>query len=523
MRILQFTFNSRNYEIKKDTTRLHFLVNGRDASLNDKKLFYYIIKQLVPTHSLYTSSIVLNGKEYRIYKDFSKNIYEFYPFTEDYQTLNIIFNYQKDYMLQGLNDNQTFKRFIKIGKKIILITLTPLIILGAKNAYDSISSNNESISTADIEVELAQDLKENSINAFDSAGYIDNKTYTDSLGLYSDVDSSDNNETQNVVPSTIKNFNNVHVRAVLEEALSKNPTLKPEEKDVFLKLEGFITDNLDRIDLDWYANLLATKRIDYINNRNYMASAKNFADNHIEIYNATSISEVDSSIITHELLHDFERQNKPYWDDNIFFAETADVLFNNDYFNENDGTLYDQSYNININHMYALIEIIGPTPIKNYFFSGDITYIKNALLEIIPDEEKATVLIELLNQLTKTTSTMYQNFSVETLLRSINYLLGNYYEVKYNRPITSDILMLTLIGNIDNKDLCSLYGYTPVDINPVYYQLNNIKYYFNSYNHSENSFSFSIVTSVGLTGKMNYTSISISDENRYLDTLQDTR
>lgn len=118
---------------------------------------------------------------------------------------------------------------------------------------------------------------------------------------------------------------------------------------------------------------------------------------------------------------------------------------------------------------------------------------------------------------------MYQNFSVETLLRSINYLLGNYYEVKYNRPITSDILMLTLIGNIDNKDLFSLYGYTPVDINPVYYQLNNIKYYFNSYNHSENSFSFSIVTSVGLTGKMNYTSISISDENRYLDTLQDTR
>lgn len=539
MRILQFNFNSKNYEIKKDNTGLHFLVNSKDASLNDKKLFYHIIKQLIPEYSTYTSSIGLNGREYKIYKDFSKNIYEFYPFTEDYPTLNTIFNNQKDYALYGLNDNQAFKRLVKVGKKIFFITLTPLIILSATTAYNSISSNNENISTTDIKTRLEQDLKSEDTNTYNATEYFysedlypdittnnsnnDSETYPKEFEIFSSLDSPDSNDTQNVTPSIIETSSNINVRAVLEEALSKNPTLKPEEKDVFLKLEEFITDNLEYIDLDWYTEILTNKRIDYINNRNYMASAKNFADNHIEIYNATSISEVDISIITHELLHDFERQNRQYWSDNTFFSETADVFFNNEYFNENNGILYDQSYNINPNYLYALIEIIGPKPIKDYFFSDDINHIKNALLDIIPDEEKATVLIELLNQLTKTTSSMYQNFSLQTLQRSINYILSNYYEVKYGKKIDSDLLMLTLTGYIDNKDLCALYGYKPVDIKPVYYQINNIKYYFNPNNYAEDSFNFSIVTSVSLTGETNYTGISISDENRYLDTVEKTR
>lgn len=309
----------------------------------------------------------------------------------------------------------------------------------------------------------------------------------------------------------------VDIYQLLLNALSKNQNLTEEEKSYFLELEKMFNDNIDVLDLDFCMHNLETVYTIYSEEKADQSGVKamySFLGNYIICYNAKSISDVPKDAFTHEIEHMFDKTTSNF---NPFFVETANTIFNNEYHGDSNDYVYDTAYCDQVGYMYALIEIVGSEPIRKYQFNHDINIIQDALCGIVPDIEKAQSLISYLDLFLLVSQGKEKDFDISDIQNKLSAIISGYYEARFNRPMTSDLLMLLYTNGIDYYELCELFQLNSMG---TYvwnnYTISMIRYYFNSGKLNSSEVAFSI-PDIDEYGKYSSSKIVISDENRYLE------
>lgn len=633
MKILNFNYQDKTYEISKNRSKLYFLVNDKEATIEEKKVFYIVLQQLIPRKLRYVNKLPLQGIEYKLFKDNNKNIYYFEPFNPSLLSdFNKLFNNQNDYVAIGEHENDYFQRIVKIGKKITLVAMSALVALSAKSS--SVLNQNideesiEIVSIVDVQEELAKDLKnhnvdidkltpeiiveeeiiiesaDSSIDEFkeddeelstaldDLIADLDtDNLYTDRIptnpfeedlnesqktidpvtgeefydlgdgaGVYISTNQDKEQTINNAIPTnpfeemldeatkivdpltgeitydlgngagaTInpKEQNKDEVKQRFFEAVAKNPNLTQEEKEWVLKMESMLLDNLERINLDDYLEKISAVSMYYEKEKkDYIAGEYYLSENYIVFYDVEDISEVEPSVITHELSHMLQ-----YTFNNFvhgILTESANVLFNNEYVSNNASPLYDSAYYRYANYLKAIIEIIGPEYVRNFNFTTDYNFFKIGLNEIIPDETKSDALIDNIEYYyicehtgivplqEEYDSQLYEAEFLGNLRQEIVGSIKDYYEQKYNLPMESDIVMQYYTSDFafDFDILNSLSPtYTKVVELENHYQTNLNKSYFNSSTINDEYNYYTCVTVDGIAYNCQAT---INEQNRYL-------
>ena len=132
--IYVIVLNNNKYKVG----RLENNVVNYNLSDEEKKLIMVIIDKILPKdNGIKLPSFNLDGKIYDVMV--SNNVYMFSsePNKNDLRLLNNIFNSQSEYMYFGKGidkDSKFIKRFVKLGKKTLLILLSSTIVLSMSSS-----------------------------------------------------------------------------------------------------------------------------------------------------------------------------------------------------------------------------------------------------------------------------------------------------------------------------------------------------------------------------------------------------
>lgn len=235
----------------------------------------------------------------------------------------------------------------------------------------------------------------------------------------------------------------------IEQAVLDNEYLKEKEKDFILKYFKIIIDNIDYIDLTNLYSSISMLKIYYENenNNNYglgdeIMGAYFYSSNVIRLFTCDSFDKVDEEILLHELCHCFSYN---YSKIGSSISEAITEILSAEYCND-----LIKCYQYEKSATYALLELIGKEPILQFYFTGNIDYIKNVLLNIIDDEKLADDLINSIDNIT-TISNEYYNSKKEykndiaTKLHfnnvNIYNIIDEYFQKKFGYSINDDEVM----------------------------------------------------------------------------------
>ena len=103
----------------------------------EKKVVNFILDQLTPGNDLVeVTPVTVSNRVYSTFYNSSKKIFLFKPFPNenDLKYLNSIYNNQKEYLYNTAfnKENNYFKRFVKLGKKIVVVLLSSAFFLSSK-------------------------------------------------------------------------------------------------------------------------------------------------------------------------------------------------------------------------------------------------------------------------------------------------------------------------------------------------------------------------------------------------------
>lgn len=436
----------------------------------EKILIKEVIKRIIPVNDgVKLVPVTVNGNKYDIRFDRSTNVFMFSPEpnTNDLSILNNIFNNQHLEVYLGFIDknNAYIKRFIKLGKKTLLVLLSSSILLSTtscmKNDIEEQLDND-----IDIEYEEVLDNIEDDklINIIEEEPNIEIEVIDelDQDYLEEVQNSLDNNVKEEKVEEVQENFDNnikedVELEEIgdkednfdfskIEEAINSNPNLSEEEKNVVLSCPEIFEDGYGYYNNDNLMEKLKSFQIKYINEINGTTGGTyNLYDNVIKIYKTDRFSYEYNSVLTHEFCHLIQDTNTPDFIDfswSAFLLEGVNVITNNEYYG-NGSKSYDNAYPFNVKCVKSLCEILGSDVIKEYNYYLNADKIIESLTLLDNNYEKAATLIDYLN----TYWSLYLgNDSIEYDIKDIEDIITNelsyYYEIKFNRSVDDDLIML---------------------------------------------------------------------------------
>ena len=435
----------------------------------EKKVIMIVVDRLLPKNNgIKISSLKINNTVYDI--SVSDNIYMFNPVPNDndLKILNNIFNAQSECVYAGsfLNkDSKFIKRFVKLGKKTLLVLLSSTMLLSVSSSLKKDIEKQFSN-----EVEISQEINDDKLitiveepeNKYEEPDVVEidelpTLIVEDIQDSYDKAEANNNvyeiSEDTEVINEDISekifDFNDII------EALDSNPNLTQEEKDLILSSRDIFEDNYGYYNYQGLLDRLRTLKIKYTTQeRKYVSGEYSNVENIITFYAANGFNEVSRCTFTHEFSHLIQYESGQTY--NQFLLEAINTMANNEYYGNGD-TKYDIAYEYQQSIVMALGEILGKDVIKKTYIDGNEKYICEALQQIDNDADKA-------NEFCKKMSMYYNCFwyiwcteyhdNNEELLDNLKEISNGikedikyYYELKYNRKVEEDLVMMYYLGD----------------------------------------------------------------------------
>ena len=430
-------------------------------SLEEKKLITLVIEALMPADKKTAlPEITLNKNKYNVCV--SNNIYEFNPIPNinDLKLLNNIFNNQSSYLYikNKSFDNNFIKRFVKLGKKTLVVILSSSILLSSasclKSDIEQQFLDDEIVIEKIDQNKLIKIIDEAKIN-LDKVDTLENDLIPTEIVLDAQQ-AIDNNK----VFDDLYNYDSFNFEYI-KDSLNKNPNLSLDEKNLILSSSFIFEDNFGYYNYNTLLNLLSTLKINYHEESlPGIGGTYDWTINEIDLYTAKDINSANRVTFTHELAHLIQNtyNNKEYYY-NKFLTEGTNSLANSEYY---DNDIYKESaYFYERNIIQALSLIIGEEPFKEYYTYEDEKKIVMKLCEVYPDFERACTLVDLLNFYTSVTVGVddLDDEAVLDIKKQITENIKFYYEEKYKKSFDNDLLMLYLVDNNSfNEKIKILYN-----------------------------------------------------------------
>lgn len=248
------------------------------------------------------------------------------------------------------------------------------------------------------------------------------------------------------------------------ESLNRNQNLNDSEKQFILSYKKVFEENSEFINMNRLMDTLSNLKINYVPSDYQYAeySADPYAYE-INAYGYDDFQAIDKDLLTHEIFHGFTA----YLDNSMGYGlmEGLTEIMRSEYSNTQAVTYSEQRTCIHL-----LSHIIGVEPLKKFYFSGDINYIKDSLKLIINDEEKV---IALINGIDDICNQIYSSINNEDIFvncneaGSVEQLMGEFFEAKYGYGINDDNECRLLINQI-KSDFISFDASVKVNEEDIY-------------------------------------------------------
>ncbi len=402
------------------------------------------------------SHIKFNNRIFRTLYNTKNRLYSFLEIstnndiqkdTTTLERLNYILNNQSEMLYKNDNsqrNSKIFNLFVKIGSAIVAVAISSSIILSTLPTVP----NNEFVFKSDYLI--------------------------DSLHMSS-------NTTENN-----KDFSIDEMLSVIEN----NQHLNGKEKQIISKIQTEIKENIDYIDAEQLITNLSELKIDYLPYYGDYIDGSDLRTSHIypmagayfcngedkntislmgdEEYNTDAIDNADLTTLFHELNHLMTKrkflmsipgENGDIIDDILISLglndnqskEMINELFTREYLGTFTNTIDSDGYNWLMPVAYSLCEIIDADTIRKYKFDSDPFYITNALNNIGLDLSDAHSLYMSLNLVDELMNAHGENAQAEYKDNNsrIYDIIKKSYELKYNKPMENDLILLAYFYNSD--------------------------------------------------------------------------
>ncbi len=423
MIIIKFKFNGKEYcvDSKDNELQLGYLVNDNvhtDITDEEKALIINVVEKITPSNDLiYFHDIEVSGNTYKIYIDSKTKLKVFKPTPTEKDLIYLNKKYNNLYPSILYEENATVygdklktqyeEKYFKILTTILSAEVVVAVTLGTNLGFNMLGNK-----LYDLKLEIEH---KNFVAAVQKADY----------GI--NAQSSDE-EIINAINQTLKD----------------NPNITDEERELFLSNPRSILDNKKYIDFDCLLTRLKTLNIHYSNGSVYKDALGYVLDDNIYIGSSSSLSDCDKSVLTHEFSHLYSHLISV----RRSILEPINTNFNDKYYNKDD------SYSNRMGSVLALAKIIGCEPLKEYHFKSDDEIIINKLCEIIPDREKALLLLEYMEEDFEVSKAINEHVEAN---EKIYELFSEYYSAKYNKDMSKDAYMMINLSYSSNYVKSAVY------------------------------------------------------------------
>jgi len=418
-KILEFNYKDKKLVLFINKSNLIYQkvkkgVLTNNLEKDELELINKVLIKLIPSKNIKNLGYIkYDNKKINYLYDLDNNFYIFHEdnkITLDCLVLNKIFNNQDEYLVlkdeEDSKDLDFIRRNVKVGKLVLSVLISSSLLLSSSMIW--IKGGQKVINLID----------------YYKAEY----AYQEGVLEY--------NDRQIELDEIINAINN-------------NVNLTNEEKKFFLSKSKFFIDNLEYFDYYTVIDNLKRLKIQYIEETKGGTYGEFTVNGNnrglIKIYGVTSFKDTSKYALSHEFLHAFTKYNLV---DNYFY-EILNVVLNNEYFGD-DTNLYDNGYEVLREYFYIMAELVDARVLRKYHANNDINYLKNDLIEIIPDFDMATDLLNNLNIICKiemlknTDYSKYLKLEQELKMKKQQVMtsLKTYYEVKYQTSIENDLNIL---------------------------------------------------------------------------------
>ncbi len=433
--ILNFEDNGKEYCLYYDKSLKYACRKADklsfDVTEEEKNFIFFVLLKVLPLNDLkYLGNVQLKNNSYNHYIDKLNNYHLFLdsnrhlPTFADFKSLNIIYNNQKDYVASDkekkLEDKAKITRVVSVkGKKIVVGLLLSV------GLYASVLV---ALSKTSLGRDLIIDILEKDIvSEYDLA--------------YDTLEVND-----------------------IEEALKNNVNLSLEEKEYLTSFTDFFNDMLPYLDYTDVMDSLSKMSIVYQENAGIgVTGAWHHVGNNMyemQIYNSKEINEDNKKVIRHEFMHVFSAKTALI---SLGLDESFYEFLNRTITNEYDVPVvsskgYDHGYFYLDEIGNMSLELFSSETLKKYHANPSLDLLTQELMTIIPDEQMAYSFFNDFNdyviackgfynhspELAKEKSLAEWQQEKDTLTLKLKETLKNYWEVKYNKKIDSDLYVYYL-------------------------------------------------------------------------------
>lgn len=424
--VLMYKDSGKEYIVYKQDDKFFGCINrdgefDYDLNSEERKILDHIFKNLCfNSNSEKIATIEFDNELTNIYYDKEKDLYNFKlqsskELTKEQLTaLNKMFNNRDNVVYFKIKETEYIKRFVKSGKKKILVFLSAAMILQTGMTLNVQASYNETPNIEEIEI-------------FNIDDYAPKKSLleTESFGM------SDEEKQERI--------------NTLKDSIKNNPNLSEEEIRDILSYFSIIEDNIEYINFD-YINDLYKNKLDIIYNNNANGNVEGSFypdDGRIILYSAESIQDHEA-VFSHELSHTTENNKRDFALSNFF--EALNAIYNSEYFGYDiydfNYHTYDNSYETYKPYIYVLAEIIRPEALRRYHFTQDTESLIKEMMTILPSREKC---YSILYGISNASPIKDRNTYLVSLLKEMYY-------IEYGQDLENNI---EVMARLDNKKLSS--------------------------------------------------------------------
>lgn len=240
----------------------------------------------------------------------------------------------------------------------------------------------------------------------------------------------------------------------MEKYIDENENLNDEEKQVLKNHLFILEDNEDYINKQVICNRLCSVDIFYedlndIFNSVILTMAKyNMPKNEITVFCGQEGMDLNDTsgyyeYLSHEINHIYEEEKASLGKG---LREALNEIFTQEYLEISS----DSAYKYQRRAVYPLIELLGPEAMRKCHFKGNCDNIIKELMNIIPDEDKAILLLGLFdnfeqNYVEQIKNGIDEKIVLDNLFQPINELINEYYTKKYGCDMMENVIMRNYI------------------------------------------------------------------------------
>ncbi len=419
--VLRFNYKGTELYIFEENNKFIYLKQqdnnvSQDLTSEEKEVMTKVLLQIMPSRNLSDLGYIkYNQKKFRHFYDLRTGFHVFYegdnfktPNDKDLYNLNMVFNYENDYvsayryMSQDDKKKNTIKRIVRIGSLtlVVLVSLT-----GIKLGIERLTKEEALVL---------------------NSGEVVEETFADY-------------EAKPIVQSEI-NQNNVEN---ISRSILTNSNLNEPEKRLFLSSTKFIEDISPYFNTDRLYSLNHFK-INFTDKEGPDNARATWQDVFLEmvVYNTKGLETASVTDLTHEFIHIFSNVSNLSLGNSLYEAITTTL--NNEYFGN-----YDKSYNWLNRFAKPLMELLGRDTLLAYYANPNPNILTTALMEINPDFNMAYRLLSNLDTFNNLWKNSYDaNFQeqygelMNQVITELSQTLEVYYDSKYTNNDEFNLICL---------------------------------------------------------------------------------